>query len=71
MKNFLERRLGKELDINCGNVSVTGKVIKVEGNVVYVEKDEVVCYLNIEKIVAVWDLQDKKTKFPGFVTNTK
>ena len=68
MKNFLESRLGRELDINCGGLSVSGKVVKIEGNVVHIEKEDVVCYINIEKIVAVWDLQDKKSKAPGFLS---
>ena len=70
MKNFLESRLGKELDLHCGGLAVSGKVVKVEGNVVHIEKEEVVCYVNIEKIVAVWDVQDKKAKSPGFLPNS-
>ena len=71
MKNFLESRLGKELDINCGSLSVSGKVIKIQGDVVFIEKEDVVCYVNIEKIIAVWDLQDKKSKAPGFISTAK
>ncbi len=70
MKNFLESRLGKELDINCGSLSVSGKLIKVEGNVAHIEKDDVICYVNIEKIIAVWDMQDKKSKAPGFLSSS-
>ncbi len=69
MKNFLESRLGKELDINCGGLSVSGKVVKIEGNVVHIEKDEITCYVNIDKIVAVWDLQERKAKSPGFLAS--
>ena len=71
MKNFLESRLGRELDINCGSLSVSGKVVRIEGNVVHIEKEDVVCYINIEKIVAVWDLQDKKSQTPGFLSTAK
>jgi hypothetical protein len=66
VKNFLESRLGKELDINCGSVSITGTLVKIEGNVAHIEKDEVICYVNLEKIIAVWDAQDKRAKAPGF-----
>ena len=71
MKNFLESRLGKELDLNCGNLSVSGKLVKVEGKVAHIEKDEVICYVNIEKIIAVWDMQDKRAQAPGFLPNSK
>jgi len=71
VKNFLESRLGRELDINCGSLSVSGKVVRIEGNVVHIEKEDVVCYINIEKIVAVWDLQDKKSQTPGFLSTAK
>jgi hypothetical protein len=70
VKNFLESRLGKEIDVNCGSVSVTGTLIRIEGNVAHIEKDDVVCYINIEKIVAVWDTQDKRAKAPGFTTKS-
>ena len=71
MRNFLESRLGKEIDLNCGSLSITGKVTKIEGEVVHVEKDGVICYVNIEKIIAVWDLQEKKPQKPGFATDAK
>ncbi len=71
MRNFLESRLGKEIDLNCGSVSVTGKVTKIEGEVVHIEKDGVTCYVNIEKIIAVWDLQEKKPQKPGFLADAK
>lgn len=71
MRNFLESQLGKELDLHCGGLAVSGKLIKVEGEVVYVEKDDVVCYVNIDKIIAVWDAKDKKPQSPGFLPKTK
>jgi hypothetical protein len=70
VKNFLESRLGKELDLNCGGLSISGKVVKIEGGVVLIEKEDVICYVNIEKIIAVWDVQDKKSKMPGFLSTS-
>jgi hypothetical protein len=70
VKNFLEGRLGKELDLHCGALSVSGKLIKVEGDVAQIEKDEIVCFVHIEKIIAVWDVQDKKSKAPGFLPSS-
>ena len=71
MKNFLETRLGKELDIHCGGAIITGKVTRVDGNILYLEKDDVTCYVNIEKIIAVWDSREKKQNMPGFGTPSK
>ena len=51
MRNFLERRLGKEIEIQCEGMMVKGKVDKIEGNVLVLTKDEETCYLNIEKII--------------------
>ena len=69
VRNLLESWIGKEIDVLCEGVTVAGKVVRVEGNllVLELEKDEQRCYINIEKIVAVWDKQDKKPKSAGFV----
>lgn len=69
MRNLLEGFIGKEIDVHCGSASIRGKVLKVEGNVLFVEKDQVVCYINIEKIIAVWDSQGKKNSGPGFIVD--
>lgn len=71
MRNFLESQLGKELDLHCGGLSISGKLIKVEGEVVRIEKDDIVCYVNIDKIIAVWDSQEKKPQSPGFLPKSK
>lgn len=66
MRNLLESRMGKEIDVHCGSASISGKVTRIEGNVLHLEKDGVTCYVNIEKIIAVWDSRDKKANPPGF-----
>jgi hypothetical protein len=71
VRNFLERRLGKEVEIQCEGMMVKGKVDKIEGNVLVLTKDEETCYLNIEKIIAVWDSREKKAQPPGFLSKTK
>ena len=43
------------------------RVMLIEDNVLYLEKDEVTCYVNIDKIIAVWDSREKKANPPGFV----
>ena len=71
MRNFLENRLGKEIEVCCQGITVSGKVSKVEGNVLYLEKDGVTAHVNIEKIIIVWDSQEKKAHSPGFTSQTK
>jgi hypothetical protein len=71
MRNFLEHRLGKEIEVCCQGITVTGKLIKVEGNVIHLEKDGVTAYVNVEKIVVVWDSQEKRAHSPGFISQSK
>lgn len=71
MRNFLENRLGKEIEIQCESTTVKGKATKVEGNVLHLVKDDEVCYVNIEKIVIVWDSREKKAQPPGFLSKSK
>lgn len=69
MKEILASRIGKEIDVSFGAGAVSGKVIKIEGNILYLEKDDQNYYVDIEKIVAVWDAKEKnekKVKSTGF-----
>lgn len=69
MRNLLENWIGKEIDAMFEGATLTGKIVRVEGNILVLEldKDEQRCYVNIEKLVAVSDRQDKKLKSAGFV----
>jgi hypothetical protein len=71
VKNFLERMMGKEIEVICEGASISGRVRKIEGNVVHLEKDQVTCYVNIEKIVVLWDAREKKAHPPGFLPRTQ
>ena len=71
MRNFLENRLGKEIEVQCEGTMVKGKVAKIEGNVLVLTKDEETCYVNIEKIIVVWDSREKKAQPPGFSPKSK
>lgn len=71
MRNFLERQIGKEIEVICEGASISGKVTRIEGNVLHLEKDEVTCYVNIERIVVIWDSREKKAQPPGFLTRSK
>ena len=71
MRNFLEKLKDKEIEVICEGASISGKVTKIEGNVLHLEKDEVTCFVNIEKIVVVWDSREKKANPPGFLPKPK
>jgi hypothetical protein len=71
VKNFLERMMGKEVEAICEGSSISGKVTKIDGNVLYLEKDKVTCYVNIDKIVVLWDAREKKANPPGFLPRSQ
>ncbi len=71
MRNFLEGLMGKEIEAICEGASINGKITKIEGNVLHLEKDGVTCFVNIDKIVVVWDAREKKAQPPGFLPHLK
>lgn len=71
MRNFLESRIGKEIEVQCQGVTLSGKVARVEGDVLHLEKDDETAYVNINKIVVVWDSREKKSQAPGFLAKSK
>ena len=68
MKELLSKMVGQEIDVACtGRSSLRGKVITVEGDVLHLKDDEDnVCYVAIDKIIAVWKKRDKERQ-SGFV----
>jgi hypothetical protein len=68
MRELLSRLIDHEVDVVCtGTSSLRGKIIKVEEGVLQLKDDEEnVCYVAIDKIVAVWEKRDKD-RHPGFV----
>lgn len=71
MKKLLETRLGKEIDVHCEGAVIRGTAVKIEDNVLFLEKDDAVCYINIDRIAAVWDSREKKSNPPGFIAAPK
>jgi len=68
MQELLSKMIGREIDVVCiGGSSLRGKVANVDGGVLQLkdEQDDI-CYVAIEKIVAVWERRDKD-RHPGFV----
>lgn len=71
MRNLLEERIGKEVDIVCEGAAVSGKIIKIEGNILVLEKEERQGYVDITRVVAFWDKSEKKAKSAGFLPKTQ
>jgi preprotein translocase subunit YajC len=60
--------VGREVDLICtGTSSLRGKIVEVDDDVLQLKDDEEnVCYVAVDKIVAVWEKRDKN-RHPGFV----
>ena len=71
MKELLAKMVGQEVDVVCtGTSSLRGTVVKVDGNVLHLKDDnDTVCYVAIDKIIAVWEKRDKERQ-SGFVTQS-
>lgn len=72
MREILESRIGKEIELSFGAGGVGGKIIKIDNDLLHLEKDDQAFFVRIEKIVAVWDSKEKnekKGKFSGFVSS--
>lgn len=71
MKELLSRMVGREVDVVCtGASSLRGKIVEVDDHILQLKDDEDnVCYLAVDKIVAVWEKRDKD-RHPGFVFKT-
>ena len=68
MHELLAKMIDQEVDVVCmGASSLRGKVMKVENGVLHLKDDEDnVCYVSIDKVVAVWEKRDKD-RHPGFI----
>jgi hypothetical protein len=68
MQELLSKMVGQTIDLVCsGTSSLRGEVVKVEDGVLQLKDDEdQICYVAIDKIVAVWEKRDKG-HHPGFV----
>lgn len=67
MRNLLESRIGKEVDLQCEGAATSGKIVRLEGDLLVLEKEDRQGFVNIEKIVALWDKPEKKVKSAGFL----
>jgi hypothetical protein len=69
MQDFLSKMVGQELDVFCGGVSsLHGEVVQVEGGVLHLKDAEgTLCYVAIEKIIAVWERREDSNTRAGFL----
>jgi hypothetical protein len=70
VKNFLETQMGREVDITCEGATVSGRIVRIDGDVLHVEKDGVICYVSIPRIVVIWEQREKKVQSPGFANRS-
>ena len=68
MKELLSKLIDQEVDVVCtGTSSLRGRVVKVDDDVLHLKDDnDNVCYVAIDKIIAVWEKRDKD-RHPGFI----
>jgi len=68
MRELLSKMIDREVDVVCtGTSSLRGKIVKVDDGVVQLkDEDENICYVAIDKIIAVWEKRDRD-RHPGFV----
>ena len=68
MRDLLSKMIDREVDVVCtGTSSLRGKIVKIEEGVLQLsDEDDNVCYVAIDKIVAVWEKRDKD-RHPGFI----
>ncbi len=68
MENFLAKLSGRKVDLFCGSASsLRGEIVKVEAGVLHLkDSDDKLCYVAIDKIVAVWEARDDEHR-AGFV----
>ncbi|MFN0123485.1 MAG: MM0924 family protein [Blastocatellia bacterium] len=61
MRNLLEAFLDREIEVNCGATTFSGKVVKVDAGVLQIQKDDVLIYINLDKVIAVSESREKKS----------
>lgn len=68
MEQLLSKLVGQEIDVVCaGASSLRGYCVSVESGVLQLKDDEgEICYIAVDKIVAVWEKKEKG-RHPGFV----
>jgi hypothetical protein len=71
MQKFLERMVGTKVDVFCGGASsLRGEIVEVEEGVLHLkDADHKMCFVAIDKIIAVWAARDEEHR-AGFVPSS-
>ena len=71
MEELLQHMIGEQIDVVCsGAPMVRGECTRFDPGIMQVIDDQGnMCYIAIDKIVAVW-LRKEKDRHPGFVLKT-
>jgi hypothetical protein len=71
MQDFLAKMVGQRVDVFCGGASsLHGEVVKVEGGVLHLKDAEgTLCYVAVEKIIAVWERREESDHRAGFLSS--
>lgn len=71
MQEFLSKMIGRRLDLFClGALSLRGELLEVEGGLLYLkDEEERVCYVALDKVVAVWEAREEEHR-AGFVSGS-
>ena len=69
MQDFLAQMVGQRVDVFCGGASsLHGEVVKVEGGVLHLKDTEgTLCYVAVEKIIALWERREENEHRAGFL----
>jgi DNA-binding NtrC family response regulator len=69
MEEFLKTLTGRTVDCFCGaNSSIRGEVARVDHGVLHLKDDDgELCYVAIDKIIAVWEKREKE-RHSGFLS---
>jgi hypothetical protein len=71
MQDFLAKMVGQRVDVFCGGASsLHGEVVKVEAGVLHLKDTEgTLCYVAVEKIIAVWERRGESEHRAGFLSS--
>ena len=69
MEELLMKMVGERVDVYCsGAASMRGEVLNVDGSVLYLKDvEEELCYVAIDKIIAVWKTRENEPR-AGFIS---
>ncbi len=69
MQELLSKMINHRIDIYCSSTAnLRGEVMKVESHILHLkDENKQTCYVAIDKIVAIWEINDEHDHRAGFV----